>query len=175
MTKYFVLLAGLLLLAGCAHPPSSLRVSGVPNFHRVSDRLYRGAQPDAAGIQALAGLGVKTIINLRMADDVSPQEESAARAHGVGYLPVPLHGWRSPTDAEIAQVLSLIETSPPPVFVHCRRGADRTGTIIACYRIQHDGWTADAARQEAEQHGMAWAQFAMKKFIADFGAASTRK
>lgn len=171
--KHALFLVALLSLAGCVLPPSSIAIRGVPNFHRVNAGLYRGAQPDAAGIQALAAQGVKTIINLRMADEAWADEAAVARSHGIGYLNIPLRGLSGPTAAETAKVLDSIASSPGPVFVHCRRGADRTGTMIACYRIEHDGWTPQAAQREATEHGMRWAQIGMRHFIARFAARAT--
>jgi protein tyrosine/serine phosphatase len=52
--------------------------------------------------------------------------------------------------------------------VHCWRGKDRTGTIIACYRIQHDGWSSRQALKEAEQRGLSHAEFGMRSFILKF-------
>jgi len=54
------------------------------------------------------------------------------------------------------------------VFVHCKRGADRTGTIIGCYRIAHEGWTADRALSEAKQYGMSWLERGMREYISDY-------
>ncbi len=166
---------GVALLAACAVPPSSIPLAGLPNFHRVNERLYRGAQPDATGVRALAGMGIKSVINLRMSGDLWPEEQESVRASGMNYVNVPLHGVRRPTEEQIAHVLSMIETLPPRVFVHCERGADRTGTVIACYRIAHEGWTGGAALKEAKQHGMALGQFGMKAFISDFAEAHERK
>src|SRR5579872_693185 len=42
---------------------------GILNFGKVNERLYRGAQPDTEGMKSLKRLGVKLIVNLRMADD----------------------------------------------------------------------------------------------------------
>ncbi len=82
--KHALFRVALLALAGCVLPPSRIAVRGVPNFHRVNAGLYRSAQPDTAGIQALAAHGVKTIINLRMADEAWAGEATVARSHGIG-------------------------------------------------------------------------------------------
>src|SRR5689334_9384351 len=66
-----VSLAGLL----STYPVWDLGARGLPaqegigNFGRISEHLYRGAQPDAEGMKSLKKLGVKLIVNLRMPDD----------------------------------------------------------------------------------------------------------
>ena len=55
-----------------------------------------------------------------------------------------------------------------PVFVHCKRGSDRTGTVIAVYRMRNDGWTDDEAIKEAKKFGFGWWQFWMKDYIEDY-------
>jgi protein tyrosine/serine phosphatase len=54
-----------------------------------------------------------------------------------------------------------------PVFVHCKRGSDRTGTIVALYRISHDHWTANQALSEAQRHGLSLFAFRMKDYVSD--------
>ena len=67
------------------------------------------------------------------------------------------------------EILALFEDpSAGPVFIHCRRGADRTGTLVACYRIAHDGWGNRKALQEARFLGMHWFEFPMKNYILSF-------
>jgi protein tyrosine/serine phosphatase len=58
------------------------------------------------------------------------------------------------------------------VFVHCRRGVDRTGTIVACYRIAHDHWENRKALAEAEANGMSWTEIAMKYYVLGYKANS---
>src|SRR5262245_59012163 len=70
---------------------------GILNFGKVNGTIYRGAQPDAAGIAILERLGVKMIINLRMPGDGWKEEEQQARAHGIAYVSVPLRGMGRPT------------------------------------------------------------------------------
>ena len=146
-----------------------LTVPGITNFARVNKCLYRGAQPNGDGIKSLARLGVKTIINLRMTNDVWLAEKAEARAMGITYTNVPMSGIGRPTDEQVAKVLLIIETGTDPVFVHCQHGPDRTGTIIACYRIRHDKWPSKQALQEANEYGMSPLEIGMKHYVGDFG------
>ena len=142
---------------------------GITNLARVNNCLYRGAQPNRDGIKSLARLGVRTIINLRMTNDVWFAEEAEARAMGITYTNVPMSGIGRPTDEQVAKVLLIFETSTAPVFVHCQHGADRTGTIIACYRIRHDKWPSKQALREAKEYGMSPLEIGMKHYVVDFG------
>jgi len=167
------LLALSLSLAGL-QAASIPDVPGVPNFHQVDEHIYRGAQPNGEGFNGLAKLGIKTVIDLR-----GEGSEGAAVAHaGMRYVRLPWSGYKAPGDSQIAAVLSLLnDDSAWPVFVHCRRGADRTGTAIACYRISHDHWTNQQALAEAKTFGMSSMEVAMQHFIlsftAPFAAANT--
>ncbi len=142
---------------------------GVPNFHQVDEHVYRGAQPSREGLKSLSKLGVKTIIDLRGGGDHTAWEKSAVEAFGMHYVHVPLRGMSAPSDEDIAKVLALLDSpaasSNWPVFVHCKRGKDRTGTVIACYRIEHDHWKNEKALEEAKLHGMSWIERAMMGYV----------
>jgi len=154
--------------------PAKIGTAGIPNFHQVNDHIFRGGQPAPEGWRELAGMGVKTVIDLRRADEHSTVEEAqAVAAAGMTYVNVPMNGVVAPTDAQMAKVLRLLE-SGDPVFVHCRRGADRTGAVIACYRIAHDGWGRDRALKEAKSLGMSWTQLGLKRYIKEFQPATSR-
>jgi tyrosine-protein phosphatase SIW14 len=141
----------------------------LPNFHRVNDEVYRGAQPKKAGLKRLAQLGIKTILNLRADDAMSQREESEARAAGLQYFNLPLSRTGRPNDEQVERALAILNSADKqPVFVHCRLGADRTGTIIAVYRISHDGWTSERAKAEANHYGMHVWEVAMKNYIHDY-------
>ena len=57
-----------------------------------------------------------------------------------------------------------------PVFIHCHHGKDRTGTVVACYRISHDGWTAERAKYEAQRYGPGWVEIGMNHYIDKYYA-----
>jgi tyrosine-protein phosphatase SIW14 len=144
-------------------------VQGVPNFHQVNDHIYRGAQPSDRGFSELAKLGIKTVIDLREAGDRTEAEKKIVQAAGMRYLSFPLAGYGAPPTELVAKVLSLFDdASAGPVFVHCRRGADRTGTMVACYRIVHDHWENAKALVEAKACGMSWTERAMQSYITHF-------
>ena len=175
MNRKFLLqwLAALLFLAlvfnGCVIGPRGFPpVEGIANFDKVDPHLYRGAQPNTHGLQHLHKLGVRTVINLRGANDAWAAEKDVADALGMKYFSIPMSGFLRPRLDTVSNVLSIIEKSPSPVFVHCQYGCDRTGTIIACYRIKKNGWKSSKALNEARIFGMLRLEIFMKSFIRDF-------
>ncbi len=140
----------------------------VPNFQKVNPNLYRGGQPDVSDIPELAKLGVRTIINLRSSGDKVRAEKEAAIAAGLNFHHIEFPSRGRPSDQKVRRVLDLVlEEENHPVFVHCKRGSDRTGTIVACYRMGYDGWTTENALAEAKHFGMGWWQVGMKQYISD--------
>ena len=126
-----------------------IMLAGVPNLHKVSDNLYRSAQPTAEGMANLEKLGIKTIINLR--DNHSDSDE-------IGDLPLKARRIEIFTanmkDKYVEEFLSILDDpNAVPVLVHCQHGADRTGTLCAMYRILRQGWTPDDAIDEMKNGG----------------------
>ena len=169
VVSLFFAVPGLVCLAGQRGVPAQ---NGIGNFGQVSAHLYRGAQPAPATLTNLSRLGVRLIIDLREPDKMSA-EGVAARAAGLTYTNIPLRGLGRPTDHQVKDILALIDSSPGPVFIHCKHGCDRTGTVVACYRIQHDGWTSGEALKEAVHYGMSRLERGMKAYVVDFGRTST--
>jgi len=122
---------------------------GLPNLHQVSDDLYRGAQPTAQGMQRLEALGVRTVINLRTSDT----DGDLLTGSGLTYERIPMTAWR-PKDRDVVRFLQIVANADrQPVFIHCRRGADRTGMMVAVYRIAVQGWEKEQAVAEMTQGG----------------------
>jgi tyrosine-protein phosphatase SIW14 len=149
---------------------ADIEATGVPNFHQVNEHLYRGGQPTDIGWSSLAKLGVKTVIDLRPSSEHSISKESrAVEAAGMLYVSQPMAGLSAPTQEKILKILALLDSSAQwPVFIHCRRGVDRTGTVIACYRIVHFQWANEEALNEARTYGMSRLELGMKHFIHNF-------
>jgi tyrosine-protein phosphatase SIW14 len=160
----------ILSLPACAN--SSVR--GIHNFYQVGTHVYRGAQPTPEGLQYLAKIGVRTVLDLRHHDERSSKEEQMVTALGMRYVNVPMTGLTPPTDAQISRILSLLDDGTAgAVFVHCRRGADRTGSVIAAYRISHDHWTNLRALAEAMSDGMSIFQIPRQHYILAFQPQTT--
>lgn len=165
-----LILTAALLVSGCRSPASGerrvlqpkvtsagsahawavrLAPPGLPNLYRVSDELYRGAQPTAAGFRQLKALGVKTVINLLYFRD--DREQIAGT--DLGYEEIPMNAWHA-EDEDVVRFLTLVaDQSRAPFFVYCHYGADRTGLMCAVYRIVAQGWTKDEAIAEMTQGG----------------------
>jgi protein tyrosine/serine phosphatase len=145
------------------------RYKALPNFQKVNENLYRGGQPKSGGVKQLSELGIKSIINLRGDDDASRAEEAEARAAGLSYFNVAMPRLYRPTHEQLSRVMAIIDAQENwPVFVHCKRGSDRTGTIIAVYRITKEQWTASQAITEAKRYGLSWFQFQKKDYVSDY-------
>jgi len=84
-------------------------------------------------------------------------------------------GLSAPSDDQVARVMAVIENPDnQPVFIHCKRGSDRTGTIAAVYRISHENWTSERAIAEAKRYGMSWAEFGMRSYIESYYKQQSR-
>ncbi|HEY3938034.1 MAG TPA: tyrosine-protein phosphatase [Bryobacteraceae bacterium] len=141
----------------------------VRNFGEVNDHLYRGGEPSLVGLEELAAQGVKLVIDLRENGKATDFEKIQVKKLGMKYVNLPLRPFSAPTQGQMEQALSLLlQSNSQTVFVHCRRGKDRTGTVIACYRIEHDRWTNSKALEEAKEYGMSSIERAMRSYVAHF-------
>jgi tyrosine-protein phosphatase SIW14 len=126
-------------------------VEGLPNLNQVAPNLYRAAQPTDSGFKlAEQNLKIQTVINLR------ESQNDTALLQGTQILEqsVPMNALNI-TNAQVISALKLIKVGQAkgPVLVHCKHGADRTGVVIAMYRILYQGWTKQQAIDEMENGG----------------------
>jgi tyrosine-protein phosphatase SIW14 len=117
-------------------------------------------------------LGVHTVVDLRGSGSRATKEAQIVTSLGMHYVNVPLSGYQAPTPEQVSKLLGILENQGEgPVFIHCRRGADRTGTILAIYRIEHDHWLNQKALDEAKTMKMASSERLMRNLILSYQPA----
>ena len=151
-------------------PAEKLKIAGVPNAGKISDVLFRGAQPNAQGLAELKKLGVTTIVDLRGNRGPVARERQQAEALGMHFVDIPVSGWSAPSNAQVAEFLKLFQQDPArKVFVHCYYGRDRTGVMVAAYRMAQQNWTPDQAAAEMDSFGFHYHLYpAMKSYVRRF-------
>jgi protein tyrosine/serine phosphatase len=144
---------------------------GLPNFAKVSDELYRGAQPTREGFLELKRLGVKTVVSFRALHS----DKELAAGTGIELIEIPAMAWH-PEDEDMLKFLKVVsDPAHQPVFVHCQHGSDRTGCAVAVYRMVIQSWTPDAAAAElpAFDYHPIFAQ--IRSYLAKFDRDATLK
>jgi len=145
---------------------AAIQREGLPNLHKVSDQLFRGAQPEKQGFDELKKMGIKTIVNFRG----SEKDLKHITGKGFNYYHIPVNTF-FPKREEFAYFLEIVSKPDNwPVFVHCKHGADRTGTAVALYRIKIQGWDVEKAIHEMVNGGYHFHRihWQLKRFIRTF-------
>jgi len=125
-----------------------ISIPGIGNAAQVSPILYRGAQPDAGGYAQLHQMGIDIVVDFRDSGSVS-REKALVEGQGMRFVSIPWNAIHDPSPAVILSFFSLLRDNPgKKIFVHCKAGADRTGTMVALYRIVENHWSADQAVNE---------------------------
>ena len=169
-----LLIAFVLSTPAVAGPPDRLAAITIENFGQVSDTYYRGSQPMGDDYAALKALGVKTIIDLTEEDD----KGGAARRAGLQFVQIPMSSTTAPSEAQVEQFLSIVnDPAQQPVYVHCKGGRHRTGTLTAVYRMANEGWTADRAYEEMLKYDFdyGFGHGGQKKFVFAYASERTRR
>ena len=138
---------------------------GITGVGRVAPGIFRGAQPEPEGYATLKAMGVRTVINLRARHG----EREAVEAAGMRYVEMPMSFLRRADPAAVRKTLSVMtDPANQPVFVHCSVGMDRSGVVVAVYRMEVDGWSKEEAEAEMESFGFHWIWFQLKKTVKEW-------
>lgn len=182
MRKIAILLLLVLTAAGCGKKvdekdtktaAKAVTVEGCSNLYKVSDVLYRGAQPEKEGFAGLEKLGIKTVINLR---DLH-SDRKLIEGTGLEYEHIDMQAW----DAELDEIEDFLKVatdeSRQPIFVHCKHGADRTGTAVAVWRIVVEDWTKEDAIKEMTEGPFGFHEMwkGLPKFIEELDVEKLRR
>ena len=118
------------------------------NLYKVNDSIYRCEQPDSLGFTIINSLGIKSVLNLRTT------HKDNKRIHK---LPLQLYNVKMSaeqiTDDDMIRALWILKNSAKPIVVHCAHGSDRTGAVLAMYRIIFQNWTKEQAINEMKNGG----------------------
>jgi protein-tyrosine phosphatase len=130
-------------------------------FHVVeAGQVYRGARQEHYPYRRIVEEhGIRTIVTLL--DDIPHHtedvEDRIVQEHGLLRLRFEMPGdGRADFDLLDQAAAALARTELRPVFVHCAAGVNRTGAVIAAWRMRHCGWSLDAALAEMDRQGVSW-------------------
>jgi protein tyrosine/serine phosphatase len=142
----------------------------IKNFGQMDERFYRGAQPKKeADYQALAALGIKTVIDLQA--EPEDYERPMVEALGMRYVNIPMVDKKYPKEEDVRQFLNLVNNPETgKFFVHCAGGRHRTGAMGAAYRFTKYGWNFEQVYSEMKQYDFytRWGHGDFKKFVEDY-------
>lgn len=156
---------------------ATLEVTVIPkkelivNFSKVNDGIYRGARlTSEEAVAHLQDYKIKNIINLQGGDldskfgraipwfepgekaSIIAREKLTALSFGISYLHTPINSLDPITEAEDKAIDKTLEfmnnKENQPIFIHCEHGADRTGLLVALYRVKYEGVDVEVARDE---------------------------
>lgn len=173
--SYFVAFTVVLGISAISAPaqtaPEKFPGIKIRNFGQMDTNYYRGAQPKKDDFQALAALGIKTVVDLR--NDPTDYEKSSVEASGMKYINIPMDDAEYPEEESIRAFLEIInDPANGNVYVHCKGGKHRTGVTGAVYRFTKYGWDYDKVMEEMKNYDFhtRWGRKVMKKFVIDYAA-----
>ncbi len=163
--------AGAVLPDGACVSERLFGLPGLANVGRVAPGIFRGAQPRPEGYATLKAMGIRTVINLRSRHG----EAEAVEAAGMRPVEIRMSTFEDVDLERVRKAVTLMaDPANHPVFVHCAHGQDRTGVVVAVYRMDVEGWAAAAAEDEMQAFGFndIWVQ--LKDFVRHYAAKPAR-
>ncbi len=113
------------------------------NLYSVDDNLFRSDQPSKYGMKELEKIGIKTVLSVRNLRN----DKAEVKGTNIKLSQYRINTWTI-NYKEVVEALKIIKESPKPVLIHCKHGSDRTGCIVAAYRIAFQNWTKEEAINE---------------------------
>lgn len=164
-----ILLLSIVSFAQSAQQQADFSNVKIKNFGQMDERFYRGGQPDKDDYQALAALGIKTIIDLQ--EKPKDYEKPMAEALGMRYVNIPMPTKEYPKQEWVDEFLKVVnDPATGKFYVHCAGGRHRTGSMGAVYRFTKYGWNYDQVYEEMKKFDFytSWGHGDYKKFVQDY-------
>lgn len=130
-----------------------VELKGFDNLYKVDQDLYRSEQPGSGEMKLLDSLEVRTVVNLRQFRN--DRDEAAGTSLGLKHIKMNASAM---SYEEIVSGMNALLKSEKPVLVHCLHGSDRTGCMVAVYRMVKCGWTREEAIREFLEGGYGYHQ-----------------
>jgi protein tyrosine phosphatase (PTP) superfamily phosphohydrolase (DUF442 family) len=156
MLKKIVAFVCMLLLSSSVAPAVDVYdelKSKIVRFDKVDENLYRGSQPAMEDFALLKAFGIKKVINFRTEPEWIEKEKKVVEGLGMEYISIPWFIYKPYREDVVSEFFSAIKNKDTaPVFFHCKRGADRTGTIAGICKIKKEGISAEEAYRYANHY-----------------------
>ena len=115
--------------------------------------LYRSGQLNPDQLRnAIERYGFRTVISFQYPGAMVEMERAIARERGIDFMNLPMTGDGFGKESQFREVLKAVDDpNRRPVLIHCARGTCRTGSAVALYRFERDGWTIDDVSAEMKR------------------------
>ncbi len=120
-----------------------IELPGFKNLYKINDSLYRSEQPSKNGMQQLQQLGIKTVLNFR--NHHNDKDEAAHTNLIIERISL---NTNKICYSDVVQTLKRMQQAKKPILLHCLHGSDRTGCMIAAYRLVYNNYTKEQAIAE---------------------------
>ncbi|WP_168189685.1 dual specificity protein phosphatase family protein [Limnobaculum zhutongyuii] len=154
-------------------PATKVSDTTLENFYQVDKDLYRSGQPGVEQMQELERRGVKSIFNLRNFHT----DNSEAKGTSLKLYHIPMEAGRF-TEEQVILALKQLYHAPKPALIHCWHGSDRTGLMVAMYRMVFLGWSKQDAIEELKKPEFGyhkWAYYNIIQYLENVDVESIRK
>jgi hypothetical protein len=131
------------------NPAEMITAPGLNDAARVSGNIYRGAQPKADGYAELKKLGIDVVVSFLDGNHDIQKEKDLVESAGMTFVSVPWNAAHDPPRSTVVTFFATLrDNEGKKIFMNDLQGGDRTGLMVALYRIVHDHWTTDQALSE---------------------------
>jgi protein tyrosine/serine phosphatase len=140
-------------------------------INNVTENIYRSSRPEFLDLQFLKIYGIKNILSLEDDPCFRVWEKQSCRDLDLELTLIPMSGFRAPDPWLLKIVVRYLVILRKPLLVHCKHGRDRTGFVVAAYRMIFQGWSFEKAYQECLDNGhsrwMFWWKNSLRKIALD--------